>query len=291
MLTVDLSYEHPYDWEGLLDFFKAHYLQEIEYFSAENIYSRYVSIQESSGRIIISNNPEKSCLTLQADLSLEPVLEQLCTNLRSTFDLDTHPMLIKETLIQDAAFHRALEARPGLRVPGGLEGFEFAVRAILEQQISMKAARTLTVRLASLVGEPIQTTCPHITRLFPSVNALAKVELQSLIKLGIAPQRAQSIVLLAREVLRGNLQLEPGIYPHSARSHVARLPGIGPWTSSYIAMCALRWPDAFPKEDIVIRKKLGNVSAKTAEDLSQKWRPWRSYATIYLWQNTPYERS
>jgi AraC family transcriptional regulator of adaptative response / DNA-3-methyladenine glycosylase II len=199
--------------------------------------------------------------------------------------LSARPDLIAAQLMRDELLADAVARNPGLRVPGAFDGFELAVRAVLGQQISVKAATTLAGRFAEAFGEPVETPYPGLTRLSPTPERIAGAKLEELTALGIVAARARSIITLAGEIASGRLRLEAGARPEVTIERLVTLPGIGKWTAQYIAMRALRWPDAFPEEDIALRNKLGGVTAKRAGELSQAWRPWRSYATLHLWQS------
>jgi AraC family transcriptional regulator of adaptative response / DNA-3-methyladenine glycosylase II len=170
-------------------------------------------------------------------------------------------------------------------VPGAFDPFELATRAILGQQVTVRAATTIAGRFSHAFGEPIETPVEGLQRLTPSVARVAAATPDQIARLGIVSARAGSISALARALYRGVLSFDggPGHEPDAMVRALMALPGIGPWTAHYIAMRALRWPDAFPKEDIAIRKKLGGVSAKEADAMSAPWRPWRSYAVMHLW--------
>jgi AraC family transcriptional regulator of adaptative response / DNA-3-methyladenine glycosylase II len=169
-------------------------------------------------------------------------------------------------------------------VPGAFDGFELAIRAILGQQVTVKAATTLACRFAEAFGEKIATPFPGLTRVSPLPHVIAKASVDSIAKLGIISARARSIIALAQAFASGELQLEAGANPQAAIEQLVTLPGIGPWTAHYIAMRALRWPDAFPQGDIAVLNNLGGVTAKQAEAMSQAWRPWRSYAVLHIWR-------
>jgi AraC family transcriptional regulator of adaptative response / DNA-3-methyladenine glycosylase II len=171
-------------------------------------------------------------------------------------------------------------------VPGAFDGFELAMRAILGQQITVKAATTLAGRVAAKFGAPVTTPHAELSRLAPAAERLAKARERELTALGVLPARARSIIELAKAMSDG-LALEPGADPDATMKRLTALPGIGPWTANYIAMRALRSADVFPKEDIVIRNQLGRVTAAEAERMSEAFRPWRSYATMYLWRTAP----
>jgi AraC family transcriptional regulator of adaptative response / DNA-3-methyladenine glycosylase II len=205
--------------------------------------------------------------------------------LRNLFDLTTRPDLIAAHLMKDKRLKKSVLKNPGLRVPGAFDGFEMATRAILGQQITVKAATTLASRFAEAFGEKMETPIPGLTRLTPLSERVARAGISDIAKLGIVSARAKSIIALAQAFHSGSLQLDAGAHPEAIIRRLVALPGIGQWTAQYIAMRALRWPDAFPKEDIAVRNNLGGVSAKQAEELSQSWRPWRSYAVIHIWKN------
>src|SRR5690606_31127524 len=132
---------------------------------------------------------------------------------------------------------------------------------------------------------PIATPYEGLTRLSPAPDRLAGASVDDLGALGIIRTRGRSILAVAHEVATGRLRLEPGIEPDEVLAQLEALPGIGPWTAQYIGMRALRWPDAFPSQDIALRNSLGGVTARQAESLSRPWRPWRSYALLHLWQS------
>jgi AraC family transcriptional regulator of adaptative response / DNA-3-methyladenine glycosylase II len=185
--------------------------------------------------------------------------------------------------MQDNLLADAVARNPGLRVPGAFDGFELAVRAILGQQITVKAATTLAGRFAEAFGETIDTPYHELQHLWPTPHRVASVKVEALVTLGIVKTRARSIIAVAAEIASNRLKLEAGAHPDVTIEQLVALPGIGTWTAQYIVMRALRWPDAFPKEDIALRNRLGGVTAAQAEDMSQAWRPWRSYATLHLW--------
>jgi AraC family transcriptional regulator of adaptative response / DNA-3-methyladenine glycosylase II len=204
---------------------------------------------------------------------------------RALFDLDARPDLIATHLGRDARLESAVRANPGLRVPGAFNGFELGVRAILGQQVTVKAATTIACRFVAAFGDPIVTPFAELSRLTPTPARLAAATEDDIARHGIVAARARSIIALAKAHKTGALCLDGGgrLHPDAAMARLAEVPGIGPWTAHYIAMRALRWPDAFPKEDIAVRNNLGGVTAKEADGLSQAWRPWRSYAVMHIW--------
>ena len=159
------------------------------------------------------------------------------------------------------------------------------LRAILGQQVTVKAATTIACRFVEAFGEPIVTPFAELNRLTPAPARVAAASVDDIARHGIVAARCRSIIALAAAQGSGGLCLDGGAHhnPDDSIKRLAELPGIGQWTAHYIAMRALRWPDAFPKEDIAVRNNLGGVTAKEAEALSQSWRPWRSYAVMHVW--------
>ena len=281
---LQLGYRPPYDWQSMLKFLAARTIHEVE-FVADGTYSRTVRLGGYTGWIKVSNAPEKNALQVEFTHSLTPVLPALLGRLRHMFDLAARPDLIATHLMQDAMLKKSVMQNPGLRVPGAFDGFELAVRAILGQQITVHAATKIACRYADAFGEKIETPFPELTRLTPQAHDVSHASIEDLARLGIIRTRSACILALAQGFQSGTLKLDPGAHPETAIAQLVSLPGIGPWTTNYIAMRALRWPDAFPKEDIAVRNNLGGVTAKQAEELSQPWRPWRSYAVMHVWNN------
>jgi AraC family transcriptional regulator of adaptative response / DNA-3-methyladenine glycosylase II len=220
-------------------------------------------------------------LLLRVSDGLREALPQVIARVRAGFDLDADPLAI------NAVLHAHFPLGDGLRVPGALDGFELAVRAVLGQQITVAAARTLSQRLVNAFGQPLSTPWPQLTRLFPTAATLAQASPEALGQLGIVKQRQAAIVALARAVASGQIRLQSGTDVMSTMAALKELPGIGDWTANYIAMRALRWPDAFPAGDVALHKALGlqahKQAARLAELASQDWQPWRSYAVIRAW--------
>ena len=286
--TLQLAYRPPYDWPGVLAFLAGRALTGIEHVT-DRSYARTVELGDAKGWLRVTQSRTHSALMLEFTHSLMPVLPALLSRVRALFDLDARPDLIARHLARDARLAPALRRNPGLRVPGAFSGFELGVRAILGQQVTVKAATTIACRFVTAFGEPIVTPLPELNRLTPSPARVASASVDDIARHGIVAARARAIIALAAAQAAGEIQLDGAAHPHPDRSNarLAALPGIGPWTAHYIAMRALRWPDAFPKEDIAVRNNLGGVTAKEAERLSQAWRPWRSYAVMHVWRMPP----
>lgn len=281
--TLQLSYRPPFDWTALLEFVGRRALVGVESVTGES-YARTVRLGAQTGSVLVRHVPERRALAVEISHSLMSAVPPLLGRLRNFFDLSARPDLIAECLRRDALLEPALSRRPGLRVPGAFDGFELAVRAILGQQVTVKAATTLAARFVDRFGEPVETPHPGLTRLTPDASRVARASADQIAELGVIESRARGIIAVAHEIVAGRLRLEPGADPGATIDQLTQLPGIGAWTAQYIAMRALRWPDAFPKEDVVVRAALGRVTAAGAEAASERWRPWRSYATMHLWQ-------
>jgi AraC family transcriptional regulator of adaptative response / DNA-3-methyladenine glycosylase II len=281
--TLRLSYRPPYDWDGILAFLSARTLKGVESVTA-GAYMRTVAFGKRRGWIRVTHAPAKNSLQVEFTHSLAPALPALLGRLRNLFDLSARPDLIAGQLMKDRLLKPMVRKNPGLRVPGAFDGFELAVRAILGQQVTVKAAATLACRFAAAFGEECGTLVPELTHLSPTPERIAKANVDDIAKLGIVSARAKCIIAIAKAVVTGELQLEAGVNPEAAIARLMELPGVGPWTAHYMAMRILRWPDAFPKEDIAVLNNLGGVTPKQAEEMSQAWRPWRSYAVLHIWQ-------
>jgi len=202
----------------------------------------------------------------------------LLSRLKRMFDLNCDPELIHTHLGALAETH------PGLRLPGAFDGFETALRAVLGQQVSVKAASTLMSRLCQKFGDAIETPIEGLDHLSPSAKRLAAASIDEICALGITKARANTVLGLAQAVASGKLSLEQAIDPENKIEQLKQLPGIGDWTAHYLAMRVLNWPDAFPHSDLGIRKALGSTSDKKVLELAESWRPWRSYAAMHLWK-------
>jgi AraC family transcriptional regulator of adaptative response / DNA-3-methyladenine glycosylase II len=199
---------------------------------------------------------------------------------RLVLGLDQDHAEIDRALGSDPLLAPLVEARPRLRVAGAWDGFELAVRAVLGQQVSVAAGRGLAERLALLHGEPLPQPVGTLRRLFPTAERLAAAEIS-----GMPASRAGALRALAAAV-RDGLVIDERQDLGRARTALLDLPGIGPWTVEYVAMRALRDPDAFPASDLVLRNALGGISAGEALRRAEAWRPWRAYAAMHLWTGT-----
>ncbi len=282
--TLQLSYRPPYDWKGILAFLEKRALTGIEHVT-DSSYARTVQLGEARGWIKVTQSKTKHAVMVEFTHSLTPVLPALLGRVRALFDLNARPDLIATHLSEDLRLRAAVKANPGLRVPGAFNGFEMGLRAILGQQVTVKAATTIACRFVEAFGEPVVTPFAELNRLTPVPARVAAASVDEIARHGIVAARCRSIIALAGAQGSSALCLDGYAHhnPDDSIRRLAELPGIGQWTAHYIAMRALRWPDAFPKEDIAVRNNLGGVTAKEAEVMSQPWRPWRSYAVMHIW--------
>jgi len=222
-------------------------------------------------------------LVVRISPSLVPALMPLLARLRDLLDLDANPDVIARHLSRARAIE-STGALAGVRIPGTLDGFALAVRAILGQQVSVRGATTVMGRLVERFGDPYTGGPASLTRLMPTAACLARLRTSDVATLGMPGARADAVLALARAVDAGDLVLAPGGDARHAIKALTALPGIGDWTAHYIAMRALRWPDAFPANDLVLRRAAGNLTARQLEKRAEPWSPWRAYAAMHLWR-------
>ena len=285
--SLRLGYRPPLDAQALLGFFAQRQFTGVEWAQADGpaVLRRTVRLRvggsELTGWLAARFAPARHQVLLETSDSLSPALPQVIARVRAMLDLDADPAAIHAVLGRD------FPAGEGLRVPGAFDGFELAVRAVLGQQITVAAARTLGQRLVERFGEPLATPWPELHRLFPPAAVLACAEGDALGQLGIVRQRQAAIVALARAVDSGQIALHPGADVAATTAALCQLPGIGDWTAQYIALRALRWPDAFLAADVALHKALGvqgqKNPARAATALAEAWRPWRGYAVLRAW--------
>jgi AraC family transcriptional regulator, regulatory protein of adaptative response / DNA-3-methyladenine glycosylase II len=276
----ELSYRPPYDLDGIVAFLGARCVSGVEEASA-SAYRRVIRIardgKEHLGWIEVAPVKRKPALQVMVSASLMKVMPAVLGRVKHLMDLAANPAEIGDVLGALAA------ERPGLRVPGAFDGFEIAVRAILGQQISVAAARTIAGRFAAAFGAAVETPFATLKTAFPSPDRIADLSVSEIAVLGIIAVRARTIIELAREIARGDLILTPGADVAATLARLRQLPGIGEWTAQYIAMRALAWPDAFPHTDLGVMRALGERNPKRLLAAGEAWRPWRSYAVMHLW--------
>lgn len=289
-VVLKLQFRPPLDWEHLLGFLKARSVPSVESVDSSH-YRRVVRFVnedgiEVFGRLSVCQHSDKE---LRAELSesLLPYLGQLLPRLRRLFDLDANPEAIGAAWQQSSAdVHELWQRWPGTRVPGVWSPFEVAVRAVLGQQISVKAAITLVTRFVERFGVPLPVVeqSEGLTHSFPEPKDLLDANLDGL---GITTRRIATIKALAASFSAGALDFKMGD-PKQQYQRLLDIKGIGPWTASYMAMRGLSDPDAFPAGDLILRRGLiigSEFTEKEIEAASQAWRPWRAYAALLLWRH------
>ena len=271
-----LAYRPPYDWAHVIGFLAARATPGVE-LVAGNRYQRTIAIGGATGTIAIGPAKDESALMLDVQLGDPRALLTIVERVRRMFDLGADPAVIEGQLIADPLLRRIVARHPGIRTPGAWDPFEITVRAILGQQISVKAATTIAGRIACRFGSPVISSEPALDRLFPTPAQLVDAPLE---EAGLTSARASTLRALARAVEGGAVVFDGAATLDSLRA----MPGIGEWTAQYVAMRALNEPDAFPSGDLILRRMAGDCSARELERKSDTWRPWRAYAVMLLWQ-------
>lgn len=285
-LTVQLPYRRPYGWKELLAFFEGRATPGVELVKSGR-YLRTVRIGDRSG--VIDVQDIDGALSLTAHGITTDALFAAVQRTRGLFDLDAPIDDIGAVLSRDKTLSVWLKSNPGIRVPGAWDGFELCVRAVLGQQVSVKAATTFAARIAERYGEPVGVAVEGLddapTRLFPGPQQLTRARLESL---GIIRSRAQTIRDIARAVNNGELCFGAEQSTDEFRSALTSIKGVGDWTAEYVAMRALKNPDAFPASDLGLLRAFDDEDARRlrpAELLAsaEAWRPWRAYAALLIW--------
>jgi AraC family transcriptional regulator, regulatory protein of adaptative response / DNA-3-methyladenine glycosylase II len=286
-----LDFRPPMAWPLLLKFLADRAIPGVELVEAES-YWRATRIGQgkgqrrlSSGWINVGRVEGENALRVEVSPSLAQYLPSLLERIKNLFDLDANPQLIEARLGEDERLREMLKRHSGLRLPGAFDGFEMAMRAVLGQQISVAAARTIAGRITEAFSEMVETPNPRLNRASVSAASLSQADVADLTRLGLTGKRAECLIALARAVAEGQVKLEPGVDVEATIERLKLLPGIGDWTAQYIAMRALRWPDAFPHSDLGLRKALGETSSKRILEIAENWRPWRAYALMHLWNS------
>ena len=279
-LQLYLSYRPPCDWQTLLNFLAQRSIAGVEVIN-DSGYRRTLHWTGPDGPLYgwlhAEPEPDRHRVKLTLSDNLSPVLPDIQRQVRQLFDMDCDPEPIQQQLGPLAAAH------PGLRLPSCFDGFEMSVRAILGQQVTVKAAHTLAGRIAQAFGHPIETPWPELTTCFPQAKRIAQLKPEQLAELGIIRQRASAIIALAQALVDGSINLTSLAPVDETLKDLQALPGIGPWTAQYIGMRALAWPDAFPDSDLGVMKAVGSRKRKEILTHAEAWRPWRAYAVMHLW--------
>jgi AraC family transcriptional regulator, regulatory protein of adaptative response / DNA-3-methyladenine glycosylase II len=287
-LQLRLPFRRPFAPVHTFDFLTARAIPGVEIGSTTG-YRRTVGLVHGSAVISLgeaagNGQADQSWIPCRLELSDLRDLAPAVARCRRLLDLDADAQAVCEVLGDDPLLHTAISAEPGRRVPGHVDGFELAVRAVLGQQVSVAGARTLAARLVTALGEPITTSDGLLTHLFPTAQAIAGADPTTL---SLTRARAAAVIRLAQAVSDGDVDLDPGADRDRTDAQLLALPGIGPWTVSYIRMRALADPDVFMPTDLGVRRGLEALGftgdEREIEVLARRWRPWRTYALAHIW--------
>jgi AraC family transcriptional regulator of adaptative response / DNA-3-methyladenine glycosylase II len=280
-VTLKLPYREPFGGDALLAYLERRAVPGVEEVSGD-VYTRSLRLPRGSATVQLT-----PCVGhVRARIAVQDMrdLATAVYRCRALLDLDSDPQAVTGALGDDPLLGPMRRRHPGLRVPGAVDGPELAVRAVLGQQVSLAAAATAAGRLVADHGEPLARPCGTVTRTFPAPESLADADPATLRMPG---SRARALTSLSARLSRGELTLDAGTDRDEARRGLLAVPGVGPWTAEYVAMRALRDPDAFPATDLGIHHALerhgldGRPAA--AMRCSQAWRPYRAYAVLHLW--------
>ena len=284
-LALRLPFRPPYDFAHLLWFLEKRVIPGVEVVDGTT-YRRSFVAAGSPGWLSIAPIEGESALALRVHHAKASALGEIVARVRRMFDVDADPLAINAHLRRDALLKPFVKRWPGQRLPNAWDGFELAVRAILGQQVSVAAARTLAARVAAKHGTPYaEGEAVGLGALFPEPETLADAPLESI---GVMRARADAIRTLARAVAEGRVHFRTEQTLAAFEQSLVALPGIGPWTAHYVAMRALGQPDAFPAADLILRRAAGRgetLSTRATEAMSEAWRPWRAYAVMLLWRS------
>lgn len=289
-LALTLTYRPPFAWTEMLAWLGARVTRGVDWVFPDGRYGRTFCAGGHEGWMIARNDSVRAQIVVELAASLSPVIGVIQTRWRQLLDLDAHWGLVADSLGADPCLSPLLALHPGLRVPGAFDVFETAVRIVLGQQVTVAAATTLAGRVAQRFGRPSTTPFPELNRQSITPETLRRVEPSELCGLGMTRQRAETLRNLAVFAATGGLNFPPGASFSHVRETLMSLPGVGPWTAEYIALRALRFPDAFPADDLGLRQALalGRGERPSRVDVARRaeaWRPWRAYAAALLWQS------
>lgn len=280
-IALTVALRAPFDAAHWLEFLGRRAIPGVEQV-ADGAYSRVHAGAHGAALVVIRPAADAATALVTVEnlppAELFPVMRQA----RALLDADADPASIAEVLGRDRALAPLVRRHPGIRLPGAWNAFELAVRAVLGQQVSVAAARTLAARIVERHGERLATLlAPGLTHVFPSPQTIAAADLAGI---GLPAKRADALRALAAAVADGEVDFSST--PAELCETLQALPGIGAWTAQYITMRALRDPDALPAGDLVLRQALGDgapLTARAVEQRAEAWRPWRAYGLIHLW--------
>ncbi|MFS3801272.1 DNA-3-methyladenine glycosylase 2 [Klebsiella pneumoniae] len=271
---VLLPWTPPYDWAWMVGFLQARAVAGVERFH-DGGYSRSFRVAGHGGLIHLAPDEEAQGLRVTLSPGLQPVAEICYARIGQLFDLACDPQQVARTL-GDLA-----QARPGLRLPGALDAFEQAVRAVLGQLVSVAMAARLTAKVAAGWGEPLADAPGYV--LFPTPEALSRADPQGLKALGMPLRRAEALIHLAWAALSGELPLTAPADIDAGLRQLQTLPGIGRWTANYFALRGWQAKDIFLPDDYLIKQRFPGMTPAAIARYARRWQPMRSYALLHIW--------
>ncbi|HDT2604702.1 TPA: DNA-3-methyladenine glycosylase 2 [Klebsiella quasipneumoniae subsp. similipneumoniae] len=269
-----LPWNPPYDPQWIFDFLRARAVTGIETFG-EGHYTRSFSLAGHRGLIRVAPDEAAQGLRVTLSAGLLPVAEACLTRVAGLFDLDCDPQQVAQALGPLAS------ARPGLRLPGSLDAFEQAVRAVLGQLVSVAMAAKLTAKVVAAYGEPLADAPGYL--LFPEPQALARAKPLALKATGMSLRRAEALIHLAQATIDGRLPLAAPDDIDAGMKQLQTLPGIGRWTASYFALRGWQAKDIFLPDDYLIKQRFSGMTPARIGQYARRWQPWRSYALLHIW--------
>lgn len=277
-----MPFEPPLDLASMLAFLAPRAVAGVE--SVDGLcYARSMRTGKGAGVIAVRPHPDGSALVVEGDAALRSARASVARKVEHLFDLGGDAARVSEHLGKDERLSAQVARRPGLRLPGCFDPFELAVRAVLGQQVSVAAARTLAGRVAARFGEPIAAPRLGVSLVFPSAGTMAGASEQELVGLGVLAARSRTIIGLAELFAAEPELVTPGAPVDVAIARLRAIRGIGDWTAQYISMRAMRATDAFLADDLGVRKALGGMTPKAIRAMAERWRPYRAYAVMHLW--------
>ena len=276
-LRLTLAYRAPLAWDALLACLRRDAIPGVEVVVGRR-YGRAVRVEGQSGVVFAEDAPGPHNIAVEISASLVPVLMPLIAGLRRLFDLDAEPAVV-DAHLAEGGLAELLARRPGVRLPGALDGFEVALGAV----VAGRGGRGCLGRVVAALGEPLETPYPGLTHLAPTAARIAEAGVTSLAGVGVGPRRAECITALARAVVSGALRLEPGGDVGATRRALLEIEGVTERLATVIVMRALYWPDAFPATDRRLQRAAGVTGAGALLARAERWRPWRAYAALHLW--------
>lgn len=285
VIRLRLPYRPPIDLARMVGFLAERAIPGVEEVT-DGTYRRTIILPNGPGILALRPAPVHTrgrrgeAAYVECDLELEDLrdVSAAVQRGRRLLDLDADPVAVSEYLAGDAIAGPLARACPGRRSPGHVDGTELAVRTVLGQQVSVAAARRLGARLTAEYGKPLSAPTGSLTHLFPDAATIAAADPAAL---PMPRSRGAALVRLAAALASGEIRLDPGADRDREAARLLALPGIGPWTVSYIRMRALSDPDAFLPADAGVLKALRGLGAP--HGAAERWHPWRSYMVHHLW--------